>query len=204
VGVEEISGDIHVLRLEMTQDTENTDLQMAVVKDYKVVDKDDDLRLSGDLYINCKYDGSFKGVNTYALGILGTYFHPNAISSYYFAKFSTKFNLTEYYIKSEDDKTMEIPKKVFMDVENRRVYLAIEVNKNRYHDQTVYAPGAQPGIDNSNVAIVCYQWTHGIRQWITLLGSEIYSDVFVALQQYENDVYVVANVVTSLYSTNSS
>ena len=57
---------------------------MAIVKDYKVVDKDDGLRLTGDLYINCQYDGTFKGVNTYSVGILGTYFHPNAISSYYF------------------------------------------------------------------------------------------------------------------------
>lgn len=106
---------------------------MAIVKDYKVVDKDAGLRLSGDLYIHCKYDGTFKGVNTYSIGILGTYFHPNAISSYYYAKFSTKYNLTEYYIKSEDPQTMEIPRKVLMDTDNRRVYLAIEINKNKYH-----------------------------------------------------------------------
>jgi hypothetical protein len=152
---------------------------MAIVKDFKVVDKDPDFRLSGDLYIHCKYDGSFKGVNTYSIGILGTYFHPNAISSYYYAKFSTKYNLTEYYIKSEDDQTMEVPRKVYMDTENRRVYLAIEINRNNYHDRTVYAPGAQPGVDNSNVAIICYSWTHGVREWITVVGSETYSDVFV-------------------------
>jgi hypothetical protein len=152
---------------------------MAIVKDFKVVDKDPDFRLSGDLYIHCKYDGSFKGVNTYSIGILGTYFHPNAISSYYYAKFSTKYNLTEYYIKSEDDQTMEVPRKVYMDTENRRVYLAIEINRNKYHDRTVYAPGAQPGVDNSNVAIICYSWTHGVREWITVVGSETYSDVFV-------------------------
>jgi hypothetical protein len=204
IGIEESSGDIHVLRFKMTTDTENSNLQMAVVKDYKIVDKDMDLRLTGDLYIHCQYDGTFKGVNTYAIGILGTYFHTNAISSYYFAKFSTKYNLTEYYVKSEDPETMEIPRKVIMDIDNRRVYLAIEINKNRYHDQTVYTPGAQPGVDNSNVAIVCYSWTHGVRNWITLLGSEIYSDVFVDIDQYENFVYVVVNAVTSAYSTNSS
>ena len=76
---------------------------------------------------------------------------------------------------------MEIPRKIFMDVENRRVYLAIEVNKNRYNEMTVYAPGAQPGVDNSNVAIICYDWTHGTRRWISMLGSSIYSDVFVDL-----------------------
>ena len=67
---------------------------------------------------------------------------PNLVSSYYFAKFSTKFNLTEYFIKSEESSTMEIPAKVVMDVENRRVYLVIDINKNKSHGQTVYAPGA--------------------------------------------------------------
>jgi len=121
-------------------------------------------------------------VNTYAIGILGTYFHPNEISSYYYGKFSTKYNLTEYYIKSEDPETMEVPRKVVMDIENRRVYLAIEINKNKYHESTVYDPGAQPGVDNSNVAIVCYSWTHGVREWVTLVGSSVYSDVFSDLE----------------------
>ena len=71
-------------------------------------------------------------MNTYSIGILGLYFQSNAISNYYFAKFSTKYNLTEYFIQSQDSLTMEIPRKVYMDVENRRVYLAVEVNKNRY------------------------------------------------------------------------
>ena len=182
IGVEDMTGDIHIIRFKLTNDTDDPRLAMAIVKDYKVVDKDANLRLSGDLYIDCKFDGTYKGVSTYSIGILGTYFHPNAISSYYYAKFSTKYNLTEYYIKSEDDKTMEVPRKVYMDTENRRVYLAIEINKNKYHDRTVYQPGAQPGLDNSNVAIICYSWTHGVREWVTLVGSEIYSDVFVDLE----------------------
>ena len=73
---------------------------------------------------------------------------------------------------------MEIPRKIYMDVENRRVYLAIEVNKNRYNEMT----GAQPGVDNSNVAIICYEWTHGTRRWISMLGSSIYSDVWLVYQ----------------------
>ena len=132
IGVEEVTGDIHIIRFKLTQDNEDPRLEMAVVKDYKIVDKDENLRLSGNLYIDCKFDGTYKGVNTYAIGILGTYFHPNAISSYYFAKFSTKYNLTEYYVKSEDPSTMEIPRKVIMDTDNRRIYLAIEINKNKY------------------------------------------------------------------------
>jgi hypothetical protein len=138
IGVEDKTGDIHIIRFKFTNDTDDPRLQMAIVKDYKVVDKDENLRLSGDLYIDCKFDGLYKGESTYSIGILGTYFHPNAISSYYFAKFSTKYNLTEYYIKSEDDQTMEVPRKVYMDTENQKIYLAIEINKNKYHDRTVY------------------------------------------------------------------
>ncbi len=99
---------------------------------------------------------------------------------------------------------MEVPRKIIMDTENRRVYLAIEINKNKYHGRTVYQPGAQPGIDNSNVAIVCYSWTHGVREWVTLIGSEVYSDDFADLDYYGNNVYAVVNGVTSKYSTNSS
>jgi hypothetical protein len=130
VGVEQMTGDIHILRYTMTTDNDDQKLQMAIVKDYKVVDKDEDLKLSGDIIIECTFDGQYKGVNTYVIGILGTYFHTNAISSYYFAKFNTKYNLTEYFIKSEDPTTMEVPRKVLLDVENRRVYLAVEINKN--------------------------------------------------------------------------
>jgi hypothetical protein len=182
IGVEDMTGDIHVIRYSLTTDNDDAKLQMAVVKDYKVVDKDAGMRLAGDVIIECTFDGQYKGVNTYVIGILGTYFHPNAISSYYYAKFNTKYNLTEYYIKSEDPETMEVPRKVLLDTENRRVYLAIEINKNMYHGRTVYAPGAFPGVDNSNVAIVCYSWTHGVREWVTVVGSEIYSDVFSDLE----------------------
>lgn len=58
---------------------------------------------------------NYLGINTYTIGIAGSYLHPNAISSYYLAKFSTKYNLTEYFIKSEDNVTMENPKLVKVD-----------------------------------------------------------------------------------------
>ena len=73
------------------------------MKDYKKVDKDDtNKKLTGTIYVDCQYSGDFKGVSTYVIGIAGTYFHQNKISSYYLAKFSTKFNLTEYFVLSEN------------------------------------------------------------------------------------------------------
>jgi hypothetical protein len=58
------------------------------------------------------------------------------------AKFSTKYNLTEYFIKSEENYIMEIPRAVKIDTVNRLVYCAIEINKNKYLGRTVYEPGA--------------------------------------------------------------
>jgi len=49
---------------------------------------------------------------------LGSYFESNNIISYYFAKFNTKYNLTEYFIKSDDPTVMEIPRRVRVDIEN--------------------------------------------------------------------------------------
>lgn len=181
VAIDDDSGEIRVMRLKMTTDNVDPTLQMAVVKDYKVIDKNETLILKGNLYVHCQYDSSFKGVNTYYIGILGSYFQSTAMSNYYYAKFSTKYNLTEYFIQSQNPLVMEIPRKVYVDIENRRVYLTIEVNKNRYNGMTVYAPGALPGEDNSNVAIICYEWTHATLLWTSLLGSPVYSDIFVDL-----------------------
>jgi hypothetical protein len=36
---------------------------------------------------------------------------------------------------------MEIPKLVKIDQNNKFIYVALEINKNKYHDRTVYSPG---------------------------------------------------------------
>ncbi len=113
VALHETSNDLRVLRFEYDIARET-----AFIRDYKSVDKEADLPLSGDVYVDCKFDGKFRGENTYVAGILGSYLHQNSIISYYFAKFSTKYNLTEYFIKSEDDKIMEIPRAVRVDLDN--------------------------------------------------------------------------------------
>ena len=57
IGVEDMTGDIHVIRYSLTTDNDDAKLQMAVVKDYKVVDKDAGMRLAGDVIIECTFDG---------------------------------------------------------------------------------------------------------------------------------------------------
>jgi hypothetical protein len=53
IGVEDMTGNIHVIRYKLTTDDVDSKLQMAIIKDYKIVDKDPGLRLTGDLYIQC-------------------------------------------------------------------------------------------------------------------------------------------------------
>ena len=52
-----MTGDIHIIRYSFTTDNDDPKLQMAVVKDYKVVDKDAGMRLAGDVIIECTFDG---------------------------------------------------------------------------------------------------------------------------------------------------
>jgi len=99
---------------------------------------------------------------------------------------------------------MEIPRAVRVDVENKRIYLAVEINKNKYHGRTVYAPGALPGQDNSNVAIIGYAWNYGTRLWVTVVGNEQFLDSYADLEVYGNNVYVVTNSFSTKYTANSS
>ena len=146
----------------------------------------------------------YEGVNTYTVGILGQYFESNLLSSYFMVKFSTKYNLTEYVILSSDQETMEIPKKVKIDPLNKMIYVALEINKNKYNNRTVYLPGELPPIDNSNVAIVGYSWTHGVKTWVTVVGDEIFGDSFADMACFGNYLYVTVNSFSTQYSTNSS
>ena len=89
------SNEIRILRLT------GLNTALATVLDYKVVDKDVNLTLVGNLYVDCYMTGMYLDANTYTIGIIGSFFTDKALSSYYFAKFSTKYNLTEYFIKSD-------------------------------------------------------------------------------------------------------
>ncbi|CDW88139.1 neurohypophysial n-terminal domain containing protein [Stylonychia lemnae] len=175
------------------------------VKDFKKIDKDDVYKkLVGAIYVDCQYSGDFKGQSTYVIGIAGTYFHTNKISSYYLAKFSTKYNLTEYFVLSENQQIMESVRGVKVDLDNQIIYLAVEINKQKYFGRTVYQPGNLPGEDNANVAIHGYSWTHGVREWTTVIGNENYTDSFGRMANFGNSLFVFLNSYSTKYSTNTS
>ena len=153
----------------------DTSANQMVILDYKKVDKDDTYKkLKGDIYVDCAYQTTYMDSNAYVIAIGGTYFHENDISSYYIAKFSTKYNMTEYFLLSEDTLTMEIVRGVKVDFDNQMIYLAVEINKQKYRNRTVYEPGAVPGTENANVAIHGYSWTYGVRLWTTVIGDPTY------------------------------
>lgn len=77
------------------------------ILDYKTVDKDEYMYLTDEVHVDCTYNGKYQDQNTYVAAIGGTYFHENGLSSYYLAKFNTRYNMTEYFIKSQDDTVME-------------------------------------------------------------------------------------------------
>jgi hypothetical protein len=181
------------------------DRRSAVINDYKKVDKDDKYKkLTGTVYVDCSYQQTYKGVNTYVIAIAGTYFHSNQISSYYLAKFSTKYNFTEYMVLSEDQEIMEAARGVKVDLDNKMIYLAVEINKQKYHGRTVYSPGASPGEDNSNVAIHGYSWQHGVRVWTTVIGNVNFTDKFSRMDHWGNYLYVFLNSFSTEYSTTSN
>lgn len=69
---------------------------------------------------------------------------------------------------------MEQVRGIHADPDNDMIYLAVEINKNKYHNRTVYDAGSDPGFDNSNVAIIAYSWTHGVMQWTSVIGNPEY------------------------------
>lgn len=71
VALDIASNELRVIRFTFT----NT---AATIKDYKVVDKDNTYKkLIGTIYVDCLYQSTYKGYNSYVIGIAGTYFHPN-------------------------------------------------------------------------------------------------------------------------------
>lgn len=72
------------------------------------------------------------------------------------SKFSTKYNLTEYFSLSEDSTVMEAARGIKIDLDNKMVYVALEINKQKYNERTVYKPGTPPGEDNGNLNLLHY------------------------------------------------
>jgi hypothetical protein len=107
-------------------------------------------------------------------------------------------------VLSEDQEIMEAARGVKVDLDNNMIYLAVEINKQKYHGRTVYNPGDAPGEDNSNVAIHGYSWQHGVRTWTTVIGNVNFTDKFSRMEHWGNYLYVFLNSFSTEYSTTSN
>lgn len=107
-------------------------------------------------------------------------------------------------VLSEDQDIMEAARGVKVDLDNNMIYLAVEINKQKYHGRTVYEPGDYPGEDNSNVAIHGYSWHHGVRLWTTVIGNVNFTDKFSRMENWGNYLYVFVNSFSTEYSTISN
>ena len=76
------------------------------------------MNLVGTVHVDCAYQSNYQGTNTYVIGIAGTYFKSNHLRAFYLAKFSTKYNLTEYVAISNQPDVMEDAKAVKVDLLN--------------------------------------------------------------------------------------
>ncbi len=199
IGHQTLLDEVHVIRI-----TWNSLLSTYVIYDYKTVDKAVQATpLHGKVFADCRFAEKYLDANTYQIGIAGTYFDNNDISNYWVAKFDTKFNFTTQMTVSEDPDTMEMARGVHIDPTNDMMYAAVEINKNKYHNRTVYEPGAKPPEENANIAIIGFaRW--GIREWITVCGNEEFLDEFADMRAHGNYLYVLVNSFSTSYSTNSS
>lgn len=145
------------------------------IKEYKLLDIEPDTVLRGNIQVECERTfNELDSINYYVLVVGGTYLEDNGVASYYFVKFNTLYGLSEYFVQSRDDQVMEQLKGVEVDVEREMIYVAVEVNKNNYHQSSIYEPGTDPGYDNSNIAVVAYSWEFGVREWVLMAGNEDY------------------------------
>ena len=79
-------------------------------------------------------------------------------SDYYIAKFSTQYNITEYYDDSRVKGVNETVRGLRYDKDNQFFYLAVEVDSNTYKKATsTWETEAQTDLRNqTNIAIVAY------------------------------------------------
>lgn len=145
-----------------------------------------------------------KGV--YDIGIVGSYLSktdPNILDMYV-GRFNTQGNFTTNFYESETVGTSELPKAVYIDVDNSRIYVVVDINTNRYYDRSVYAPGEAPTSDNPNIAIFAFSFDFGTRLWVTVLGDSSNIDYFSGLSMYNGHLYVALTSHTDVYSSDES
>jgi hypothetical protein len=162
--------------------------------------------ISETISAKCTKSGEFKDKAVYEVAVVGSFYSDTTPDLYdlYIGRFSTRANFTTNFYKSTTNTTNEIPKTVYIDVENERIYAVVDINTNKYYHSTVYEPGEEPGTDNPNIAIMAMSFDFGTRLWVAVLGDSTNIDYFGGLSMYKGFLHVVTTSHTDTYSTDES
>lgn len=123
-------------------------------------------------------------MNTYIIAIGASSFdvlHPGQYN-YIYAKFNTKFNLTETIVESNDPNVSERLVDVKVDLDHDRVYVILDINSNEYLGVTIYEAGDELTQDNPNIAAIAYQLNNAKIEWVKIFGDLNFADYYVGME----------------------
>lgn len=172
--------------------------------EYKVVKSR--ILLHDTIKAKCIKTDTYQSKGVYEIAFGGS-FESDAdlnILDFYAARFNTKANFTLNYYESESLDVSEQLIDIFIDSENERIYVVLDVNTNKYHERTIYSPGDLPSFTTPNIAIVALSFEFGTRLWVTLVGDIENINYFSGLSMYNNHIYLVITSHTTVYSNDET
>ena len=109
---------------------------------------------------DCQQDGVHGSGTAYLIAVGGTKTNPvdSHIQDYYGALFTTRGNVTSWFVTSSNNEVSEQVVGCYLDRDHGQVYLMADVNAQAYEGATVYDRGADPGIDNPNILVMAYSF----------------------------------------------
>ncbi|CDW83340.1 proprotein convertase subtilisin kexin type partial [Stylonychia lemnae] len=196
VGFDEISNCIQIMKVFYTAATEK-ESESLTIPYYKIMKKDTNLIL--DLkngvggYIQ-QSNISISGFSFYEIFVAATVENPlNAFDrDYYVGKFNTKYNLTEWYRQSDVAGVNETVRGLLYDNQTEYLFMAVEVNTNKYMGNSLSALRANNQYTNqTNIAVVAYDRYYGNKRYVNLLGDPVLNDSFRGMGTQANFLYVL-------------
>lgn len=82
--------------------------------------------------------------------------------------------MTEWNYRSDYESVNERVRGVHLDAQTDRVFVALDINVNKYLNNTVYKGGEKPQKNNANIAITCFDEHHATRLWTAVVGDPTY------------------------------
>jgi len=137
------------------------------------------------IYSDCKHTGYIgtSRANTYiiAIGASGFDSAHQGQYNYFYAKFNTKYNLTESVVESDDPDVSERLVDVKVDLVHDQVYVVLDINSNNYKGVSIYEAGDELTEDNPNIAVLAYSFENAAITWVKIFGDLDYADYYIGM-----------------------